>query len=106
MCLGPSGSVLALEDGDVRVSGRVVDVSTKQPVPGAMVYVREWRAVCDAEGRFFITLPEGRWTLEAAASRYQPATLPVDACAGASPTSRSCSRPRTSWKSTSRSRRA
>ncbi len=85
MCLGPSTFALATDDKDVRVSGRVVDVSTKQPVSGAMVYVRDWRAVCDAEGRFFITLPAGRWTLEAAAGRYQPATLPVDACAECKP---------------------
>ncbi len=79
-CLGSSPGTQALDDEDVRVSGRVVDVTTKQPVSGAMVYVRDWRAVCDAEGRFFITLPAGRWTLEAAANRYQPSMQPVDAC--------------------------
>ncbi len=85
VCLGSSAFALAPDDVDVRVSGRVVDESTQQPVPGAMVYVHDWRAVCDTDGRFVITLPEGRWTIEAAANRYQPSTLPVDACAECKP---------------------
>ncbi len=83
-CLAPAGAQ-ALDEVDVPVIGRVVDAGTRQPVPGAVVYVRDWRAVCDPDGRFFLTLPEGRWTIEAAASRYQPGTLPVEACAGCRP---------------------
>ncbi len=83
LCLSARGALA--EDVDVRVSGRVLDLITRQPVPDAMVYVRDWRAVCDAEGRFFITLPAGRFRLEAAAGRYQAASVPVDACAGCQP---------------------
>ena len=70
---------------DVRVTGRVTDAKTSRPVAGAMVFVREWRALCDADGRFAITLPAGRWTLEAAANRYRPSSLSVDACADCKP---------------------
>lgn len=71
---------------DVEVRGRVLDLASREGVPGAAVHVREWRTVCDAEGRFALTVPEGRWVLEAAASQYQPGTtLAVDACAGCRP---------------------
>jgi hypothetical protein len=65
---------------DVRITGRVVDAGTSQPVAGAVVYVREWRALSDAEGRFSIVLPPGHWTIDAAASRYQPVSVPIEVC--------------------------
>jgi len=70
---------------DVRVKGRVVDGMTAKPVTEAVVFVRDWRTITDADGRFFIDLPPGVWTLEASASRFQPSTLMVDACPRCAP---------------------
>jgi hypothetical protein len=72
---------LTLATVDVKVRGRVVDAKTQKAVAGAMVFVREWRALCDSEGRFSITVPAGVWSLEAAADTYQSAARRIDACA-------------------------
>ncbi len=70
---------------DVRVSGRVLDAATQRPLAGAVVYVREWRATCDPDGRFFILVPPGRWTVETGAGGYQTTSVAVDACRGCRP---------------------
>jgi outer membrane receptor for ferrienterochelin and colicin len=73
-----AGAVSAAKD--VRVEGRVVDAKTQQPIAEAVVFVRDWRALSDVDGRFSMALPPGRWTIEAAAGRYLPATVSIDAC--------------------------
>jgi TonB-dependent Receptor Plug Domain len=80
-----SAHALTTAPPDVDVRGSVVDAKTLQPIAGATVFVREWRALCDAGGRFVITLPTGRWAIEAAANNYQPSSLRVDACAQCKP---------------------
>jgi hypothetical protein len=80
-----SAAVTGVAAGDVRVEGRVLDATTLEPIAGAVVYVGDWRALCDKDGRFFLMLPPGRWNVEAAARRYLSASSPVDACAGCGP---------------------
>jgi hypothetical protein len=70
---------------DVDVRGRVLDAKTLKPIPAARVFVRDWSALCDSNGRFVITLPAGRWEIEAAANEYQTSSLLVEACAGCQP---------------------
>ena len=76
---------MAATEEDVRVQGRVIDAKTTQPIAGATVYVRDWRTLTDADGRFRIDLPPGQWTIETWANRYQPGNSRIDACARCAP---------------------
>lgn len=56
--------------------GRTVDAVSRQPVVGARVFVRgiNSEGVSDAEGRFFLELPQGSWSVSVVHPEYTTAT--------------------------------
>jgi hypothetical protein len=66
----PEALAQDLERFDVR--GTVIDAATETPLPGASVDVvgRDEGGATDAEGRYAIRLPEGRYTIEVAFVGY------------------------------------
>ncbi|MBE7179362.1 MAG: TonB-dependent receptor, partial [Mucilaginibacter polytrichastri] len=72
----------AYADDVVNVNGRVTDVKTKQPLPGAVVTIHELRrtAVTDAEGNFtFRSLPSrGRFIVDVHYIGYKNVSMTFD----------------------------
>jgi outer membrane receptor for ferrienterochelin and colicin len=61
----------------VTVSGRVIDIETRNPLPDANVYVQQLQngQAADREGRFSLRLPTGNMSLRVSFSGYTTQTL-------------------------------
>jgi len=63
----------------VAVTGRVVDAVSGRAVAGVQVTIGSRTIVTDAEGRFQLDVPAGRWEIDVKARDYLPRTIAVDA---------------------------
>ncbi len=64
-----------------KVSGKITDAQTKEPLPGASIVLAERKGVggvADAEGRFFIEVPMGISALHISFVGYQTETIRLD----------------------------
>lgn len=77
-----AAALTAADDGDVEVSGRVLEAETEQPVAGAVVRMGEdylW-AVTGEDGRFiFRNVQKGKYVIEASCLGYVTAAQEIDA---------------------------
>lgn len=67
------------------ISGVVIDARTERPLAGVIIAVagQSLTVETDAEGRFHIDLPQGRYLLSAALVGYAVASQPLDVATGA-----------------------
>jgi hypothetical protein len=63
----------------IAVTGHVVDGVSGRPVAGALVTIDSRTIVTDAEGRFELDVPAGRWQVDVRAPDYLSRTIAVDA---------------------------
>jgi hypothetical protein len=78
-----AAALAAAGDTGVEVTGRVRNAVTSQAIPGATVTAGEARAVTDAEGRFALQLPPGKYAAEASAPGFLPERFEFTAAATA-----------------------
>ena len=67
-----------------KISGRIIDQATREPIPGAQAYVEDWgMAVADAEGNFQLeSIQAGLNILTGSHTGYASSQLQVDVIAG------------------------
>jgi hypothetical protein len=83
VCLGSLAS--AQSPSPISVAGIVIDHRTEQPVPGVLVDVEDQAQVAtsDADGRFALTLPPGRYVIGASVIGYALLRAEITVAAGA-----------------------
>src|SRR5262245_38662702 len=63
----------------IGLPGRVVDAVSGRGVAGVQLTIGSRTIVTDAEGRFQLDVPAGRWEIDVTARDHLPRTIAVDA---------------------------